>query len=206
MGARSAESLGDDLFDGLLNLEDQFYDDGYRLGLADGAQAGRIEGRTFGLEKGLEKYRAMGKLHGKSTIWAGRLPRTRLSGSARSANQCKTAPGSGSLEQSLNGKGDQTESHDFLATLSANPRLEKHIQTLYALSEPASLSTQNTEDAVSDFDDRYKRAAAKAKIVEKLVAEEIREEGQTTSGNGQRGTEGDGGGSIEDVSVLKARH
>lgn len=33
------------------------------------------------------------------------------------------------------------------------------------------MSTQNDEDAVSEFDDRLKRAQAKAKMVEKMVGE-----------------------------------
>ncbi|MCJ1344077.1 hypothetical protein MMC31_002279 [Peltigera leucophlebia] len=52
-----------------------------------------------------------------------------------------------------------------------NPRLNKHILTLYALVEPASLSIQNTEEAVSDFDDRLRRAEGKVKIIERIVGE-----------------------------------
>jgi len=33
------------------------------------------------------------------------------------------------------------------------------------------LSTENTEEAVSEFDDRLKRAEGKAKIIERLVGE-----------------------------------
>lgn len=53
-----------------------------------------------------------------------------------------------------------------------NPRLHKHILTLYALVEPASLSIQNTEAAVSDFDDRLRRAEGKVKIIERITGEE----------------------------------
>lgn len=52
-----------------------------------------------------------------------------------------------------------------------NPRLHKHILTLYALVEPASLSIQNTEAAVSDFDDRLRRAEGKVKIIERITGE-----------------------------------
>lgn len=52
-----------------------------------------------------------------------------------------------------------------------NPRLKKHILTLYALVEPASLSIQNTEEAVSDFDDRLRRAEGKVKIIERITGE-----------------------------------
>lgn len=52
-----------------------------------------------------------------------------------------------------------------------NPRLKKHILTLYALVEPASLSIQNTEEAVSDFDDRLRRAEGRVKIIERITGE-----------------------------------
>lgn len=52
-----------------------------------------------------------------------------------------------------------------------NLRLTKHILTLYALVEPASLSIQNTEEAVSDFDDRLRRAEGKVKIIERMTGE-----------------------------------
>lgn len=52
-----------------------------------------------------------------------------------------------------------------------NPRLHKHILTLYALVEPTSLSIQNTEAAVSDFDDRLRRAEGKVKIIERITGE-----------------------------------
>lgn len=52
-----------------------------------------------------------------------------------------------------------------------NARLHKHILTLYALVEPASLSIQNTEEAVSDFDDRLRRAEGKVKIIERITGE-----------------------------------
>lgn len=54
---------------------------------------------------------------------------------------------------------------------TTNPRLEKHIRTLYALVEASSLSTTNSEESVADFDDRLKRAEGKVKMIEKLVGE-----------------------------------
>jgi hypothetical protein len=58
-----------------------------------------------------------------------------------------------------------------LPSLSKSQRLERHLKVLHALSESESLSTENTEEAVSDFDDRLKRAEGKAKIIERLVGE-----------------------------------
>lgn len=52
-----------------------------------------------------------------------------------------------------------------------NARLHKHILSLYALVEPASLSIQNTEEAVSDFNDRLRRAEGKVKVIERITGE-----------------------------------
>lgn len=173
----NADHIDHDPFDDLLGLEDQFYNEGYTLGAAEGAKAGRIEGRVFGLEKGFEKYMEAGRLHGRSIVLAGRFPQD-------AATQTTTLP-----------------------HLSNNPRLEKHIRVLYALSEPASLSTDNSEEAVSDFDDRLKRALAKLKIIERLVGEDV-----PTSASGDSlahevgGTSKSADQNIEDVDILKARH
>ncbi|KAI9738456.1 MAG: hypothetical protein M1818_005353 [Claussenomyces sp. TS43310] len=172
-----------DSFDDLLGLEDRFYDEGYQLGTADGIKAGRIEGRVFGLEKGFEKYAEMGRLHGRSQVWNSRL-----------AN----------LEQrDTGGKGPSmlaaaSTSSAPIPRLPPNPRLEKHLRVLYALTEPASLSTENTEDSVSDFDDRLKRAQGKTKIIERLVGVEGPQE--SSAGASSKGQ------NIEDVDILKARH
>ncbi|KAF2461247.1 hypothetical protein BDY21DRAFT_331532 [Lineolata rhizophorae] len=134
--------MEDDPFDELLGLEDRFYREGYDLGVADGSRAGRVEGRMLGLEKGFEKYAAMGALHGRAAVWSARLPR----------------------------RNEERESKP-LSPLLPNARLEKHIRTLNELVEPASLPTSNTEDAVEEFDERLKRADAKAKVVENIIGE-----------------------------------
>ena len=69
-----APEIDPDPFDDLLSLEDKFHKEGYDLGITDGDREGLIEGRLFGLKQGFEKYAAMGKLHGRAMIWAGRLP------------------------------------------------------------------------------------------------------------------------------------
>jgi hypothetical protein len=63
----------DDPFDTLLSLEEQYHAEGLQLGISDGAQAGRIEGRVFGLQKGFEKALEMGQLHGKATVLQSRF-------------------------------------------------------------------------------------------------------------------------------------
>lgn len=62
-----------------------------------------------------------------------------------------------------------------LPGLPKNARLEKNINTLYALVEPETLSTANTDEAVQDFDDRVKRAVGKAKIVERMAGGSARD-------------------------------
>lgn len=183
--------MEEDPFDDLLGLEDQFYNEGYQLGITDGKEAGKIEGRVFGLEKGFEKYLEIGKLHGRSLVWAARLP------------QKKSTEGGGSLPETAAQEQASSNGKATIGSLPAlkNPRLEKHIKVLYALVELDTLSTENTEDSVSDFDDRLKRAQGKIKIIEKLVGEEnVIMEGASA------GQQSSGGGNIEDVDILKARH
>ncbi|MCJ1259569.1 hypothetical protein MMC24_007408 [Lignoscripta atroalba] len=222
--------MEDDLFDSLLGLEDKFYDEGYQLGMTEGTRAGHIEGRVFGLEKGFEKFISMGKLHGRSVIWAGRLPQSRkdhsrqhLLESKNVGNGCtkidsalisraEHAPEQNITKEKESHQGTDASPHQVVPLLSDSSRLEKHIRTFHALVEPESLSTQNNEDAVSDFDDRLKRAQGKAKIIEKLIGEETEDSSFLHSrlDNSRsalpvtKGSSGDG--SIEDISSLNARH
>lgn len=64
----------DSLFDPLLSLEEDFYQEGHALGMADGQYSGRLEGRAFGLEKGYEKFLELGRLQGRASLWKARLP------------------------------------------------------------------------------------------------------------------------------------
>ena len=209
--------LNDDPFEGLLELEDTFYTEGYDLGVADGKRAGLVEGRFFGLEKGFEQYASMGRLNGKAVVWAGRLAPVHTENQAKDREAVKiddsilTLPDAqhelrkkSSLPQAGKDSG-----HAKLLTLAPNPRLEKHIRTFFALVEPGSLSTENTEEAVSEFDDRIKRAEGKVKMIEKITGEmNMRDSSMAsaqgaTSRNSQRMS---GDGSIEDISSLHARH
>ncbi|KAF5005184.1 hypothetical protein FDECE_8357 [Fusarium decemcellulare] len=143
-----------DPFEDVLNLEERFYSEGYQQGIKDGVQAGRIEGRSFGMQKGFEKFLESGRLASKAVVWANRMPpKDEASASGESCT---------------------------LPSLSRNSRLEKNINTLYALVEPDTLSTENSDEAVQDFDDRIKRAQGKAKIVERM----------TGGGGGARDTSG----------------
>ena len=194
-----------DPFDDLLGLEDRFYNEGFQLGTTDGAKAGRIEGRVFGFEKGFENYVEMGRLHGKSLVWAGRLSKSHTP-----ATEASQSPAEAKKEEAASSFNKDSSQSTTLSPLPSNPRLEKHIKILYALTEPVSLSTENSEDAVSDFDGRLKRATGKVKIIEKLVGEEGFAPAPGAGANrslGSRQNANNGGdGNIEDMSVMKARH
>ncbi|CAN9278084.1 unnamed protein product [Alternaria alternata] len=141
-----------DPFDDILTLEDTLYTAAYDLGASDGAHAGRIEGRIFGLEKGFEKFAELGHLHGRSVIWASRLP-SLVPNNAKGADE-KTEP-----------------ENKTLPLLSKNERLKNNTTLLHSLTDPETFDTANTEEAVADFDDRFKRAGAKAKVIERIVGE-----------------------------------
>jgi hypothetical protein len=178
-----------DAFDDILALEENFYSDGYRQGLNDGIIAGRIEGRKFGLEKGFEKYVESAKLYGKSVIWANRTLHFSRLASEKTTKFEETGPSHVQLEQLATSLR--------LPLLPNSQRLIKHLQVLHALAESESLSTENTEEAVSDFDDRYKRAQAKVKVVERMVGESQRE----ADDSGKIAPRGDS--NIEDASIGK---
>lgn len=58
-----------DIFEDLLNLETNFYDEGYKEGMADGKKAGLREGAEFGIQTGYQRYIALGVLRGRLQIW-----------------------------------------------------------------------------------------------------------------------------------------
>ncbi|KAL5114308.1 hypothetical protein ACEQ8H_007828 [Pleosporales sp. CAS-2024a] len=136
--------------DSLLTLEDALYTSAYGLGAADGARAGRIQGRFFGLEKGFEKFAALGELHARSAVWGARA----LTSSV--ANIDAQAAGKDKMP---------------FPPLPQSARLLSNITLLHSLTDPLTFSTDNTDEAVADFDHRLKRAAAKAKVVERLLGQ-----------------------------------
>lgn len=150
-----------DPFDDVLNLEDQYYDQGYKQGYDDGFQAGKTEGRSVGLKTGFEKFLEAGRLQSKATVWANRIPSLQK---ANDSEQLGPRKREGTLEN--------TEAESSLPVLNGNQRLEKNVTSLYALVEPGTLSTENNDEAVNDFDDRVKRAQGKMKIIERIVGED----------------------------------
>ncbi|KAH7358054.1 hypothetical protein B0T11DRAFT_329906 [Plectosphaerella cucumerina] len=140
----------DDPFDDVLNLEEKFYVEGYEQGTKDGVQAGKMEGRSVGMAKGFDKFLESGRLYGKAVVWGNRL---------QLAQQQKGAPAPCLLPPIAN----------------SNARLQKNVIAVGALVEPETLATENTDEAVNDFDDRVKRAQGKAKVVERAIGEHVQE-------------------------------
>ncbi|EPS42320.1 hypothetical protein H072_3715 [Dactylellina haptotyla CBS 200.50] len=71
-----ADEADVDIFDAVLNLEEDYYAQGHKEGSLAGAAAGRLEGRAFGIEKGFEKYLALGIVKGRTKIWQARVEDT----------------------------------------------------------------------------------------------------------------------------------
>lgn len=177
----------EDPFDTLLTLEDTLYTSAYDLGVKDGARAGRIEGRIFGLEKGFEKFAAMGALHGRACVWGARLPSSvkKEEENVANSNRNKVVEETDSDKKESQEGGEKTGLENsvpkqekkagierkVLPPLPSNTRLEKHISMLHGLTDPSTFSTENNEEAVADFDDRFKRAGAKAKVIDRVIGE-----------------------------------
>ncbi|KAK4541288.1 hypothetical protein LTR36_008204 [Oleoguttula mirabilis] len=167
-----------DIFAPLLSLEDQYYTEGHTLGVADGSRTGRIEGRLFGLEKGYAKAVAMGRLNGRGGVWSARLSLLPVKPSltptaSPSPTNLLAAEGDGNGNGNGNGgKGLAVQHVVKVSALSGSQRLRTHISRLHELTDPESLETRNTEDAVNEFDERLAGARAKATLVAKIVGED----------------------------------
>lgn len=150
--------MASDPFDDVFTLEDHFYRQGYQQGIEDGEAAGRIQGRQFGMSTGFDKFLESGRLASRAIVWANRLPPSQNSASSSSATGASAAA---TIEQPKHAC--------TLPRFPDNARLGKNIKMVYALVEPETLSTSNVDEAVQDFDDRFKRAQGKAKVVEKMT-------------------------------------
>lgn len=178
-----------DILDNILSLEEQFYKEGYDLGVIDGARAGYTEGSVFAVEKSFEKLLQLGRLYGRALVWNQRLT---SSGTSEDAGEDAIT----------------TDIVTSMPPLHQGSRLARNIQTLLALVDPATLVLQNTEDAVSEIEERLKGAALKVKLIQRALGETSFGDGSAAGGsalaNGMGG--GDGSGSIEDISSLHVRH
>ena len=150
----SATNNNNDPLDGVFTLEDEYYREGYQLGLADGSHAGKLEGRATGLETGFEKFKQMGLLSGKTAVWAGRIAHTDPARVGRGRGEARA--------QETEYAEQQSES---------KRRLQRHIAALHALTDAETISTVNDEDACTAFDDRLKRATGKVRVVESLTGD-----------------------------------
>lgn len=186
------------LLDSLLDIEEQFYNEGYNLGVADGAVAGYTEGSVFAVEKSFEKFVEMGRLYGKALVWAQRLADSSPSEvSDQPLDQSAISADAVALDPSI------CKNMSILPAHSA--RLTKNLSTLLELVDPASLDMTNTEEAVNDADERLKGAAVKAKLIQRAMGES--EEALDARLGAKEGPKpGDGTGSIEDISSLNVRH
>lgn len=164
----------EDPFDDLLNLEEQYYKEGYDEGLKDGAEAGRIEGYSLGLQKGFEKFVEAGRLQSKAVVWANRIPKyQQRRQQQQEQRRSPVAPEGvvGKTEEEEEDPSEMKQTQLQLPPIQGNPRLEKNIEMLYGLVEPGTLSTNNDDEAVNDFDSRMKGARGKLRIIERAVGE-----------------------------------
>lgn len=183
MAETAALADEEDLFSDVLHLEDKYHAEGFSLGSADGARAGRIEGRTFGLEKGFEKFSELGRLGGRAAVWSARLNAS-LVGDDVKANEGVEEVGVG---------------------LKGSERLRRQVERLRELTDPESLSTVNDEESVNAFDNRLREARAKGTLVGKMVGEKELDaaEGQSSAKVVlAKGKAGAGGKEMEDFAGL----
>ncbi|KAF3929868.1 hypothetical protein ABW19_dt0207658 [Dactylella cylindrospora] len=101
-----APEVEPDLFDAVLNLEEDYYAIGHQEGIEAGRVAGRLEGRAFGIEKGFEKYLSLGLIKGRTRIWEARI------------SDSSSAPTSSNLVIS---NPRHTKHVSLLQTLTSNP-------------------------------------------------------------------------------------
>ena len=191
----------DELFDDVLNLEERYYREGYDLGYRDGAEAGRVEGRSVGLKQGYEKFLEAGRLQGRAIVWANRIPALRapppppspsgrpgepISSTSTAASHIQPALDTAAGAESSSSSRTAQRLPDLGAGAgSARTRLEKNVALLYGMLEPGTLSTRNDDDAVNDFDSRVKGARGKFKVVERVVGEAV--DGADANADGARG-------------------
>ena len=165
----------DDALDGLLNLEENYYQEGYDLGEADGTHAGLVEGKLFGVEKGFEKAMSMGWLAGRADVW---LRRSRQSEALSLQAAEVSSPLSVEKPTQQAQPGPSTDlvkaiSAQDLPLLSTNARLGKRIENLLAATDSASFSSTNSDESVAEFDERLTKAMAKAKVITNIIAEPL---------------------------------
>lgn len=178
--------MSDDLFEDVLDVEDNFYQEGFDAGVADGQHAGLVEGKIFGIERGYDKALELGKLHGRALVWK-RRQQSAASSTTSVTNAASVDLGQANLE-------DDTVSQALasLTALPKNTRLEKNIEALLALTDSTQVPTDNTDESVEKLEDLTAKATTKAKVIATTVGEPF----ETTPASAS---------SIEDSNGLSAR-
>ena len=196
--------MSDDLLDSVLDLEETSYQAGFDEGKADGAQAAYTEGLTLGAERGYLKALEMGKLHGRALMLNACLFDPNPVSINRKEDQPLTAPAIAATSDLVRDDGAVTQPFNSLPSLPNNPRLKKHVEILLKLTDPETLPARNSDEAVDEFDERMKKAIAKAKVIDKLIDEPygLTVSGEATLGESQSTT---GSGNIEELNNAAAR-
>jgi len=194
--------MDSDIFDGLLKLEDEFYNEGYKLGVTDGSQAGYTEGNVFAIEKGFEKLLEFGRLYGKGLVWAQRLAVSEQDQTAEATQYDANIVSGGAEELSV-----EPAVCREMPCVPKGTRLRKNVRVLLEQVDPATLSLDNTPDAISEVEERLKGAVLKAKLIQRAFGErETASDSIHLQSAKDTQTSGDGSGSIEDSSSLRVRH
>ncbi|KAK5055149.1 hypothetical protein LTR84_012897 [Exophiala bonariae] len=181
--------MASDPFDDLLEIENDYYQEGYDAGVGDSRYAGLIEGRVFGIEKGYEKALELGKQRGRALVWEHRLD---VSISGNESHQQVTSSSESQPTSATSEAGMMHQITQSLPRLPTTTRLRKHVEALSAAADPAALARDNSDEAVTDFDDRIAKANAKTKVIANIVGEAFNPSSTGNSG-------------IEDSTGLDAR-
>lgn len=167
-------------FDGVLDLENDFYKEGYDAGVADGEYAGMVEGKIFGIEKGYEKALELGRMYGRALVWQRR---------------CEQTPDDTGPSSVPHSGGETLYSLATQSAMPKNARLVKHIDGLLSTTNPTTVRNDNSDESVTEFDDRLAKSHAKAKVIAAITGESLKIESGTEVGTG-----------IEEAKGLNARH
>lgn len=195
--------MSDELLDSVLDLEETSYQAGFDEGKGDGTEAGHKEGLTFGIEKGYQKALELGKLHGRALMLNARLSEP-IAMPGNSTSLVPSTTQAIAASKSDSGSDNLPSQTPELPKLPENPRLKKHIETLLKLTDPETISLENSDEAVDECDERMKKAIAKAKVIDKLIAEPY---SVTVSGENEKGMSQPAAvsGSIEELSNQHVR-
>jgi hypothetical protein len=173
-----------DPFDDLLELENVYYKEGYDAGVSDSSYAGMIEGKLFGIEKGYGKALELGKLQGRALVWQGR---TRIE---HTTNQQRILQATTSTESEM-----LSRVISRLPPMTTSARLQRHLEGLLSTADASTVRKDNSDDAVTEFDERLAKAKAKAKVITNLAGDRANTNAASNTNSG-----------IEDATGLNARH